>query len=85
MKLKLKIDKRNQLLDAARDFNREVLNGSLMLHDCINDLVNGKIIKKKLDKVIECEHKADLAKEKYINILYKDQRSLPFLVMIDID
>ena len=80
MKLKLKSDKRNQLLDAARDFNREVLNGSLMLHDCINDLVNGKIIKKKLDKVIECEHNADLAKENYINILYKDQRSLPFLV-----
>ncbi len=80
MKLKLKSDKRSQLLNAASKFNGEVLNGSLLLHECINDLVNGKLNKKKLDKVMECEHNADLAKEAYINLLYKDQRSLPFLV-----
>ncbi len=80
MKLKLKSDKRSQLLSAASKFNDEVLNGSLLLHDCINDLVNGKLDKKKLDKVMECEHNADRAKEDYINLLYKDQRSLPFLV-----
>ncbi|MFX0004144.1 MAG: DUF47 family protein [Candidatus Hodarchaeota archaeon] len=80
MKLKLKSEKRSQLLNAASEFNGEVLNGSLMLHDCINDLVNGKLDKKKLDKVVECEHNADVAKEKYINLLYKDQRALPFLV-----
>ena len=80
MKLKLKSDKRSQLLNVAREFNGEVLSGSLLLHDCINDLVNGKINKKKLDEVILCEHKADRVKEKYIDLLYKDQRSLPFLV-----
>jgi predicted phosphate transport protein (TIGR00153 family) len=80
MKFKLKTNKRSQLLDASSQFNLEVLEGSLLLHDCINDLVNGKINKKKLDKVIECEHKADRAKEKYIDILYKDKRALPFLV-----
>ena len=80
MKLKLKSDKRSQLLNAASKFNGEVLNGSLLLHDCINDLVNGKLDKKKLDKVMECEHNADRAKEDYINLLYKDQRALPFLV-----
>ncbi|MFX0022284.1 MAG: DUF47 family protein [Candidatus Hermodarchaeota archaeon] len=80
MKLNLKSDKRSQLLNAASEFNGEVLNGSLLLHDCINDLVNGKLDKKKLDKVIDCEHSADRAKEKYINLLYKSQRSLPFLV-----
>ncbi|MFX1243249.1 MAG: DUF47 family protein [Promethearchaeota archaeon] len=80
MKLKLKSDKRNQLLNTAREFNGEVLSGSLLLHDCINDLVNGEINKKKLDEVILCEHKADRAKEKFIDLLYKDQRSLPFLV-----
>ncbi len=80
MKFKLKTNKRSQLLDASSQFNMEVLEGSLLLHDCINDLVNGKINKKKLDKVIECEHKADRAKEKYIDILYKDKRALPFLV-----
>jgi predicted phosphate transport protein (TIGR00153 family) len=80
MKLKLKSDKRNQLLNTAREFNGEVLSGSLLLHDCINDLVNGEVNEKKLDDVILCEHKADRAKEKYIDLLYKDQRSLPFLV-----
>ncbi|MFX1418382.1 MAG: DUF47 family protein [Promethearchaeota archaeon] len=80
MKLKLKSDKRNQLLNAASKFNEEVLNGSLLLHDCVNDLVNGSLDKKKLDDVIQCEHNADRAKEKYIDLLYKDQRALPFLV-----
>jgi len=80
MKLKLKTNKRSQLLNAASQFNMEVLEGSLLLHECINDLVSTKINKKKLDKVIECEQKADRAKEKYIDILYKDKRALPFLV-----
>ena len=80
MKLNLKKDKRNELLSAASKFYMEVLDGSLLLYECINDLINGKIDKKKLDNVIECEHKADLAKEKYINVLYKDKRALPFLI-----
>jgi len=80
MKLKLKSDKRTRLLDAASEFHAEVINGSLLLHDCINDLVNGKLDKKKLDKVLQCEHNADRAKEKYINMLYKDKRALPFLI-----
>ncbi|MFX1593919.1 MAG: DUF47 family protein [Promethearchaeota archaeon] len=80
MKLKLKSDKRTILLNAANKFHTEVLNGSLLLHDCINDLTSGKINKKKLDKVIQSEHNADRAKEEYINILYKDKRALPFLV-----
>ena len=80
LKLKLKKDKRSELLNAATKFYMEVLEGSLLLHDCINDLVSGKIDKKKLDNVIECEHKADLAKENYINVLYRDKRALPFLI-----
>ncbi|MHA1914776.1 MAG: DUF47 family protein [Promethearchaeota archaeon] len=80
MKFKLIKDKRSQLLSAASKFNGEVLNGSLSLHDCINDLINGKIVKKKLDEVIQCEHKADEAKEVYINLLYRDKRALPFLI-----
>jgi len=80
MKLKLKSDKRSQLLNAANEFNTEVLNGSLLLHDSINDLVSGKLDKKKLEKVLQCERNADRAKEKYINMLYKDKRALPFLI-----
>ena len=80
MKLKLKSDKRSQLLNAANEFNTEVLNGSLLLHDSINDLVSGTLDKKKLEKVLQCERNADRAKEKYINMLYKDKRALPFLI-----
>jgi predicted phosphate transport protein (TIGR00153 family) len=80
MKLKLKSDKRSKLLNTAKEFNKEVLNGSLLLHDFIIDMINGKLDKKKLDKVIECEHNADRAKERYIDLLYKDQRALPFLI-----
>ncbi|MHA1986481.1 MAG: DUF47 family protein [Promethearchaeota archaeon] len=80
MKLKFKSDKRSQLLKVASQFYMEVLDGSLLLHECINDLINGKPDKKKLDRVIECEHKADIAKENYINVLYKDKRALPFLI-----
>ncbi|MFX0081032.1 MAG: DUF47 family protein [Candidatus Hodarchaeota archaeon] len=80
MKLKLKSDKRSQLLNAANEFHSEVLKGSQLLHDCINELVNGKLDNDKLDEVIQCEQNADLAKENYINILYKDKRALPFLV-----
>ncbi|MFX0027760.1 MAG: DUF47 family protein [Candidatus Hermodarchaeota archaeon] len=80
MKLKLKKDKKSELLNVASKFYMEVLDGSLLLHDCVNDLVSGKINKKELDKVIEYEHKADIAKENYINVLYKNKRALPFLV-----
>ncbi|MFX1391004.1 MAG: DUF47 family protein [Promethearchaeota archaeon] len=80
MKIKLKSDKRTRILEAASEFNDQVLNGSLLLHDCINDLIEGKIVKKELDKVMQCEHNADRAKEKYIDLLYKDKRALPFLV-----
>jgi len=78
--MKLIQDKRNKLLNAAKEFHSEVIKGSDLLHDCINDLINGKLSKSKLDDVIQCEHNADVAKEKYINILYSDKRALPFLI-----
>ncbi|UCC21245.1 MAG: DUF47 family protein [Promethearchaeota archaeon] len=80
MKIKLKSDKRTKVLDAASEFNNHVVNGSLLLHDCIDNLINGKLVEKDLDEVMQCEHKADRAKEKYIDLLYKDKRALPFLV-----
>ncbi len=78
--MKLKQDKKKNLLDAANKFHSEVLRGSDLLHESINDLIKGKLDKTKLDNVIECEHIADNAKEEYINILYQDKRALPFLV-----
>ncbi len=78
--MKFKKDKRSELLNAAKDFHTEVLKGSDLLYECINDLIDGKLNKNKLEEVIQCEHIADQAKENYINILYKDKRALPFLV-----
>ncbi|KKM63797.1 hypothetical protein LCGC14_1507860 [marine sediment metagenome] len=78
--MKFKQDKKKKLLDAANEFHSEVLRGSDLLHECINDLIKEKVDKAKLDKVIESEHIADIAKEKYINLLYQDKRALPFLV-----
>lgn len=78
--MKLRQDKKKRLLEAAEKFHAEVLRGTNLLHECINDLINGKMKKAKLDEVIECEHNADKAKENYINILYQDRRALPFLV-----
>jgi len=78
--MKLKQDKKKKLLEAADKFHNEILKGLDLLHECINDLINGKMSTTKLDDVIESEHMADGAKENYINILYSDRRALPFLV-----
>ncbi|MFX1571400.1 MAG: DUF47 family protein [Promethearchaeota archaeon] len=78
--MKLKLNRRNNILEAANEFHREVLKGSHLLHDCINELIDEKLKKEKLEEVILCEHNADIAKEKYINVLYSDKRALPFLV-----
>jgi len=73
-------DKKSRILNAANEFHAQVLKGSDLLQDCINDLIEGKLDKAKLEKVIKSEHEGDIAKEKYINILYQDQRALPFLI-----
>jgi len=80
MKLKLMKDKRSQLLNAANEFYNEVLKGIQLLHDSINEIISDNKDSSKLDEVIKCEHNADRAKEKYIDILYKDKRALPFLI-----
>ncbi len=79
-RLKLLKDKKSKLLEVANEFRTQVLRGSDLLHACINDLIEGKLNKNKLEEVIQCEHNGDVAKEKYINVLYEDKRSLPFLV-----
>jgi len=80
MKLKLKSNKKTELLNAANEFYDEISKGCQLLNSCITDLINNKMDKNKLDEVIKCEHNADRAKEMYINLLYKDQRALPFLI-----
>lgn len=78
--MKLLKDKKIKLLNVANEFHAQVLKGSDLLHECIKDLIEGKLSKDKLEEVIKCEHEADVAKENYINLLYLDKRALPFLV-----
>ncbi|NVM34625.1 MAG: DUF47 family protein [Candidatus Lokiarchaeota archaeon] len=78
--MKLLKDKKSKLLDVANEFHTQVLKGSDLLHECINDLIEGKLKKTKLEDVIKSEHEGDVAKENYINVLYMDKRALPFLV-----
>ena len=78
--MKLLKDKKSRILNAANEFHAQVLKGSDLLQDCINDLIEGKLDKAKLEEVVKSEHEGDIAKEKYINILYQDQRALPFLI-----
>ncbi|MFX1297809.1 MAG: DUF47 family protein [Promethearchaeota archaeon] len=78
--MKLFKEKKSKLLTVVSEFHTQVLKGSDLLHACINDLIEGKLNKSKLEEVIKCEHDADVAKEKYIKTLYEDQRALPFLV-----
>ena len=73
-------DKKSKLLEASNEFHALVLKGSDLLHGCINDLIEGKLNRKKLEEVIKSEHDADVAKENYIKILYEDKRALPFLI-----
>jgi predicted phosphate transport protein (TIGR00153 family) len=78
--MKLLRDKKSKLLNVANEFHAQVIKGSDLLHECINDLIEGKLKKEKLEGIIECEHNADIAKENYIDVLYQDKRALPFLV-----
>ena len=78
--MKLLKDKKIKVLNASNEFHALVLKGSDLLHECINDLIEGKLNKSKLEEVIKCEHDGDTAKENYIKILYEDKRALPFLI-----
>ncbi len=78
--MKLLKEKKLKLLEASNEFHTLVLKGSDLLHECINDLIKGKLNKSKLEDVIKCEHDGDVAKENYIKILYEDKRALPFLI-----
>ncbi len=80
IRLKFLKDKRAKILEVSKEFYDQVLMGSNLLHECINDLSEKKLDKKKLEAVIKSEHDADIAKENYIKVLYEDKRALPFLI-----
>lgn len=69
-----------ELLDTYEQYLEELKCGIDTLYEAINMLLNSKKDREKLEKVIQCEHKCDRFKEKYIKILFKTKRALPFLI-----
>ncbi|MHA1150874.1 MAG: DUF47 family protein [Promethearchaeota archaeon] len=73
-------EKKNELLEVGKEFNSEVLKSVKLLDECINECLDGKCDLTKVSEVILTEHIGDRLKDKYIEILYKEKRALPFLV-----
>ena len=78
--MKLFKEKKNELEEINREFLAETLNGSAILHDAVSQFIEGKLKKEDLEGVIKIEQKCDRLKEKYVAVLFKDKRALPFLI-----
>ncbi|MFX0059594.1 MAG: DUF47 family protein [Candidatus Hodarchaeota archaeon] len=78
--MKLFKEKKNELDDINKEFLAETLNGSAILHDVVSQFIEDKLNKDDIEGVIESERKCDRIKEKYVQVLFKDKRALPFLV-----
>lgn len=64
----------------SEEYQKELLKCVEALHESVDTLIKKKISQPKLDEVIACEHACDQLKERYIEILYKQKRALPFLI-----
>jgi predicted phosphate transport protein (TIGR00153 family) len=78
--MKLFKEKKNELDEINKEFLAETLNGSAILHDVVSQFIKNKLNKDDIEGVIESERKCDRIKEKYVQVLFKDKRALPFLV-----
>jgi len=78
--MKLLKEKKNELDEINKEFLAETLNGSALLHEALSTFVDGKLKIESLEGVIKVEKRCDELKEKYVQVLYRDKRALPFLV-----
>jgi len=78
--MKLLKEKKNELDEVNKEFLAETLNGSAFLHEALSTFVDGKLKKEALEGVIKVEKRCDVLKEKYVQVLYRDKKALPFLV-----
>ncbi|MFX1310433.1 MAG: hypothetical protein ACFE8C_12095, partial [Promethearchaeota archaeon] len=73
-------EKKNELTEINKEFLAETLAGIEVLHNATSQFINDKLNKNELEDVIQSEKKCDRIKEKYVQILFKSKRALPFLV-----
>lgn len=78
--MKLLKEKKNELTEINKEFLTETLVGIEALHKATSRFINDKLNKNELEDVIQSEKKCDRIKEKYVQVLFKDKRALPFLV-----
>lgn len=79
-KMKLLKEKKNELTEINKEFLTETLAGIEALHNTTSQFINDKLNKNELEDVIQSEKKCDRIKEKYVQVLFKDKRALPFLI-----
>ncbi|MHA1191027.1 MAG: DUF47 family protein [Promethearchaeota archaeon] len=78
--MKLLKEKKNELDEVNKEFLAETLNGSALLHEALSTFVDDKLKTESLEGVIKVEKRCDELKEKYVQVLYRDKKALPFLV-----
>ena len=78
--MKLLKEKKNELDEVNKEFLAETLNGSALLHEALSTFTEGKLKTESLEGVIKVEKNCDALKEKYVRVLYRDKKALPFLV-----
>ncbi|MFX1589419.1 MAG: DUF47 family protein [Promethearchaeota archaeon] len=78
--MKLLKEKKNELTEINKEFLTETLAGIEALHNTTSQFINDKLNKNELEDVIQSEKKCDRIKEKYVQVLFKDKRALPFLI-----
>ena len=78
--LKLFKAKKEELHEINNEFIQETINSNKIIHEVIAQFIKEKLYREKLDEVIKLEQKCDRLKEKYIQVLFKNKRALPFLI-----
>ena len=79
-KLKLLKDKKNELDEVNKEFLAETLSSAALLHEALSTFIVDKLKKESIEGVIQAERKCDQLKDKYVQVLFRDKRALPFLV-----
>jgi predicted phosphate transport protein (TIGR00153 family) len=74
--------KKTDIDEINKEFQEEIRNGAEKLFNYMMDFIEGdlKKVDESFQEVILCEKACDRLKEKYLEILFKDKRALPFLV-----
>ncbi len=79
--MKLKKEREN-ISQINKEFQEEIRNGAERLFNYMSDFIENRLDKvgEKFQEIILCEKHCDRIKEKYIEVLFKDKRALPFLI-----